>query len=75
MVSVLEECATKEQHAVVLFFCGQKDSMQRIFIKKYFLFVVGPNDFRLFGVLKSHFGVRRFADDKEVEREVQKWLR
>jgi hypothetical protein len=40
MVTVLEECATEEQHSVVCF-CGQKDSMQRIFIKKYFLFMRG----------------------------------
>jgi hypothetical protein len=35
MVAVLEECTTKEQCSVVRFF-GQKDSMQRIFIKKCF---------------------------------------
>jgi hypothetical protein len=37
---VLEECATEEQCSVVRF-CGQKGSMQRIFIKKCFLFTVG----------------------------------
>jgi hypothetical protein len=36
---VLEECITEEQRSVVRF-CGQKDSKQRIFIKKYFLFTV-----------------------------------
>jgi hypothetical protein len=34
-------CTTEEQRSVVRFFCGQKDSMQRIFIKIYFLFTVG----------------------------------
>jgi hypothetical protein len=38
--TLLEEYTTKEQRYVVLF-CGQKDSMQRIFIKKCFLFTVG----------------------------------
>jgi hypothetical protein len=40
MATVLEECTTEEQRSVVRF-CGQKDSMQRIFTKKYFLFMVG----------------------------------
>jgi hypothetical protein len=41
MATVLEEYTTEEQRSVVLFFCGQKDSMQRKIIKKYFLFIVG----------------------------------
>jgi hypothetical protein len=36
MATVLEECTTEEQRSVVSFY-GQKDSMQRIFIKKCFL--------------------------------------
>jgi hypothetical protein len=40
MVTMLEEYATKKQNSVVRF-CGQKDSMQRIFIKKCFPFTVG----------------------------------
>jgi hypothetical protein len=36
---MLEEYTTKELCSK--FFCGQTDSMQRIFIKKYFLFMVG----------------------------------
>jgi hypothetical protein len=40
MAAVLEECIAQEQHSVVRF-CRQKDSMERIFIKKYFLFTVG----------------------------------
>jgi hypothetical protein len=35
MATVLEEHATEEQRSVVRF-CGQNDSMQRIFTKKYF---------------------------------------
>jgi hypothetical protein len=40
MATVLEEYTTEEQLHVVLF-CAHKDSMQGIFIKKYFLFTVG----------------------------------
>jgi hypothetical protein len=40
MATVLEEYNTEEQRSVVRF-CGQNDSMQRIFIKKCFLFTVG----------------------------------
>jgi hypothetical protein len=45
MAIVLEGCTIEEQPSVVrfifIFFCGQKDSMQRKFIKKCFLFTVG----------------------------------
>jgi hypothetical protein len=40
MVTLLEVCATEEQRSVVRV-CGQKDSMQRIFINKCYLFTVG----------------------------------
>jgi hypothetical protein len=38
MATMLEECTTEEQSQVVHFY-GQKDSMQRIFINKYVLFM------------------------------------
>jgi hypothetical protein len=39
MPTALEGCITEEQRSVMFFFfvCGQKDSMQRIFMKKYFI--------------------------------------
>jgi hypothetical protein len=37
---MIEECVAVEQNSVVLF-CGQKHSMQIIFIKKCFLFTMG----------------------------------
>jgi hypothetical protein len=40
MVPMLEGCISEEQCFLVRF-CGQKDSMQRIFIKKCLLFTVG----------------------------------
>jgi hypothetical protein len=36
---------------------------------------LAPSDFHLFGLLKNHLGGSHFTDDKEVETEVQKWLR
>jgi hypothetical protein len=40
MTTVLEEYTTEEQRYVVRL-CGQNDSMQSIFIKKYILLIVG----------------------------------
>jgi hypothetical protein len=40
MATVLEEFISEKQ-LLFCVFCGQKDSMQRIFIKKCFLFTVG----------------------------------
>jgi hypothetical protein len=40
MATLLEEFIAEEQRHVVGF-CDQKDSMQRIFIKKYSVFTVG----------------------------------
>jgi hypothetical protein len=56
-------------------FCWQKDSMQRVFIKKCFQFTVGS----VLSRNAVHKWVKKrskhFADDEEVETEVQKWLR
>jgi hypothetical protein len=52
-------------------FCGRKDSTQRIFIKKCFLFTVES----VGRIKRFHFGGKRFADDGEVETEAWKWLR
>jgi hypothetical protein len=49
MTTVLKENTTKEQLSVVRF-CGQKDSTQRLFVKKCFLFTVG-----------SFYSVKRFT--------------
>jgi hypothetical protein len=49
MATVLEEFITEEQRSDVRFY-GQKDSMQRIFIKKCFLFMV-----------RSVYRVKRFT--------------
>jgi hypothetical protein len=45
--------------------------MQRIFMKKYFLFTVGS----VCRVKRFSLGGKRFADGEEVETEVRKWRR
>jgi hypothetical protein len=45
--------------------------MQRIFIKKCFLFTVGS----VCRVKRFSLGDKLFSDDEEFEAEVQKWLR
>jgi hypothetical protein len=52
-------------------FCGQKDSMQRIFINKYFLFTLGS----VCRVKRLCLDDKCFADDEDDETEVRKWLR
>jgi hypothetical protein len=70
MVTVFDHYTTEEQRSVV-HFCGQRDSMQRIFVKKCFLFTAGS----VCRVKRFHLGGTRFADDEKVETEVRKWLR
>jgi hypothetical protein len=71
VATVLPEFPTEEQRFVVFFFfCAQKTSVKRLFIKKYFLF-------RMCGVCcvkRFSLGGKRFADE-EIETEVRKWLR
>jgi hypothetical protein len=78
MATVLEEYITEEQCSVVLSVCGQKDSMQRIFIKKCFIFTVVSvccvNRFTT-GSRNCQLGGKLFADDEEVETEAREWLR
>jgi hypothetical protein len=40
MATVIEDILPKSSVVLCVFFCGQKDSMQRIFIKKCFMFTV-----------------------------------
>jgi hypothetical protein len=70
MATAFGEFTAEEQRSIVGF-CGQKDSMQRIFVKKYFLFMMGS----VCRVKRFHLRGKRFAYDEEVEREIRKWLR
>jgi hypothetical protein len=64
IATMLKEYTTEEQHSVV--FCGQKDSVQRAFIKKCFLFIVGSvchvKQFTI-GLKNSLMDVLKTADD------------
>jgi hypothetical protein len=80
MVTVIEECITEEQRSVVrlFFFCGKKDSMQRTFFIKCFLFKVeSVCHVKRFttGSKNCHLGGKHFAEDEDVETEDRKWLR
>jgi hypothetical protein len=67
LAKVLEEYIT-EEHSSVVRFCGEKNSMQKIFIKKRFLLTMGSVN----RVKKFSLGGKHFADDEEVEMEVRK---
>jgi hypothetical protein len=59
-------------------FCGEKDTLQWMFKKICFLFMVGSiyrlNLFRIWS-RNCHLVGKHFADDEEVETEVRKWLK
>jgi hypothetical protein len=72
MATVLKGYITEQRRSVVNFLCVQKDSMQRIFIKKCFLFMV---ESVFFTKSSSELGGKHFSDDEEVETEVRNWPR
>jgi hypothetical protein len=67
---MLEGVLIKSSVLLCVFFVD-KNSMQRIFTKKCFLFTVGS----VCSVKQSKSGCKCFTDDEEIETEVQKWLR
>jgi hypothetical protein len=69
MATVLEGVLPKSSVLLCVFFCGQKDSMQRILIKKCFLFVFRS----ICRVNRLYFADKHFDDNEEVETEVWKW--
>jgi hypothetical protein len=70
--TVLEEYSAEEQRSVVRFY-GQKDSMQRIFIKKSFLFAVGSVccEKRFITASRNFLGRTKVADDARPGRPVE----
>jgi hypothetical protein len=64
-------CTTEEQGSLLRFLCVQKDLMQSIFIKKWFLFTVGSTG----RIKRFSLGGKNFIDDEEVETEVREWVR
>jgi hypothetical protein len=61
MATVLEEYTSEEQRFIV-HFCGQKDSVQRIFINRCFLF--------MFGKCLSCKTVHNWVANEDVKTEV-----
>jgi hypothetical protein len=66
MVNVLEESTTEERSVVRLY--GQNDSMQMIFIKKYFLFAVGS----VYRVKRFTSGYRKVAKVSSMKRKLKR---
>jgi hypothetical protein len=62
MAIVLEGIIPKNSVPLCVFY-GQNDSMQRIFTKKYFLFMLGS----VCNIKQFILGGKYFADDEEVE--------
>jgi hypothetical protein len=69
-MATLLQCIAEEQCSAMLFY-GQKGSVQRILIKKNFLFTVGS----VCRLKRFTTGSRNYLKDEEVETEVRKWLR
>jgi hypothetical protein len=75
MATVLEMYTTEEQRSVVRSFCGQNDSMRRIFIKTCFLFKVGSvSGVKRFTTGSTNYlkGVRK---SQTMPDRVRKWFR
>jgi hypothetical protein len=73
MAIVLEDCTREEQHLLCVF-CGQKESVHRIFIEKCFLVMVGS----VYCVKQFTTGSRNSLKDVQKEQmpdQVWKWLR
>jgi hypothetical protein len=75
MATVLEECSTEDQRSVLRFFCGQKDSLQRIFIKKRFLFNVGNVCRVKRFTTGSGNSLKDVRKSQMMPDQVRKWLR
>jgi hypothetical protein len=73
MVTVLEDYTTEKQRSV-MHFLWEKDSMQRLFMKKYFLFTVGS----VCRVKRFTTGSRNSLKDVRKSQmmpdQVRKWL-
>jgi hypothetical protein len=76
MQTVLGEYTTGQQRSVVhFFFVGKKDSMQRIFIKKRFLFTVGSVCRVKRFTVGSMNSLKDFRKSQIIRDQVRKWLR
>jgi hypothetical protein len=75
MATVLEYTGTIEEQRSIVIFCGRKDSMQRIFIKKCFLFTVGSVcGVKLFTICLTN-SLKDVRKSHMMPDKVRKWLR
>jgi hypothetical protein len=74
MATVFEECTTENRVSVVRF-CGQKDSIQRIFVKKCFLFTVGSVCRVKRFTTGSRISLMDVRKSQMITDQVRKWLR
>jgi hypothetical protein len=66
---------SKEQHSLVRIFCGQKDSLQTVFIKKCFQLTVGNVcRFRRF-TTESRNSLKDVRKSQMIRDQVRMWLR
>jgi hypothetical protein len=75
MAIMLAEYTTGEQCSAVCFLGGKKDSMQRIFIKKCFLFAVGGVYSVKMFITGSRTSLKDIRKLRMMLDQVQKWLR
>jgi hypothetical protein len=68
MAIVFEEYTTEAFCCTFVFFVAKRDSMQRIYINKYFLFTLGS----VCHIKRFKLGGTCFVDDEDVETEVRK---
>jgi hypothetical protein len=74
MATLFERYTTEKQRSVV-FLCGQKDSMQSIFINKCFLFTVGSVYRVKRFVIGSRISFKDVRKSQMMPDEARKWLR
>jgi hypothetical protein len=74
MATVFEEFSAEEQRSVVRF-CGRKNSMQRIFINKCFLFAVGSVSRVKRFTTGSRNSLKDVRKSQMMPDQVRKWLR
>jgi hypothetical protein len=76
MATVLEDYPTEEQRSVGrFFFCGQKDSMQRIFVKKCFQITVGSVCRVKRLTTGSRYSLKDVHKSQVMPDQVRKWMR
>jgi hypothetical protein len=75
MATTFDKYTTEEQRSFLRLFCGQKDSLQRIFIQKCFLFTVGSVCRVMRFITGSRNSLKDVRKSQMMPDQVRKWLR